>query len=95
MERPIQVGDLVYVYRDCCGKYLGIYFTVGAVYFSPGICTHCHKLFVKKMAQPKEKSNLNFVPVEWLKRVPPLTDLEGELSGVPTRVPEEVLILNP
>lgn len=98
-DRHIQPGDLVYVYRDCCGHYVGIHFVVAKIDSDFGQCGYCLEYKAAKMAYPEPSTEpknlllmLNFLPVEWLKRVPPLTDLEGELAGVPARTPEEVLV---
>ena len=92
-DRPIQPGDLVYVYRDCCGHYIGIHFVVTKITFDFGACGYCPILLpaMIMMAFPEPSSELNLIPVAWLKRVPPLADLKGESIRVPVRVPEEVV----
>lgn len=82
MSETIKVGDLVQIVRwSCCGAYLGAIFRVVEVdsYGMPPRCRQCgadiqHKTFAF------EGSGIAFwaAPLSWLKRIPPLDELEGE-----------------
>ena len=74
----IKVGDLVVVVRwPCCGHYLGSVMRVE--FFSQmsedASCTQCGAKHGAKRCAGDAKNDF---PVEWLKRIPPLEELEGE-----------------
>ena len=78
----IRVGYLVVVVRDCCGKNIGAIRRVEA--FEYNLVCHCqycnkhyrqiHRAFFEGDEVPSA------MPVAWLKRIPPLEELEGEQS---------------
>jgi hypothetical protein len=92
MDKPISVGDLVMVVRDCCGQYLGLTFRVEKVWTpSQGvICTECRVDFgsisVAETGMPKGIP-AGRLPLSWLKRIPPLSELEGEKTQEDIREP--------
>ncbi len=90
-ERPIQVGDLVQVVRwSQCGCGLG---EVGRVSefleCENSGCGLCKTPPTKKTgtAAANIKSGRFCVPLEWLKRIPPLDELEGERTQETIREP--------
>ena len=82
MSERIAVGDLVQVVRwPCCGRYLGEihgvfgFGTLDATY----ACNGCNaKRDVSPAARIGDAKSSGLVPLEWLKRIPPLSELEGE-----------------
>jgi len=79
-ERPIQVGDLVQVVRwPCCGRYLGNIFKVEEISSSDSaLCFECGaRSGPSGFYAAPEKYNRG-APVSWLKRIPPLEELEGQ-----------------
>lgn len=84
MSDPIKVGDLVYVYKDCCGLYLGFVFTVYEIIplrkgdtISCTFCSYRREEAGLLLALPNYRRAFTFVPVEWLKKFRPLQELEG------------------
>lgn len=88
----IQVGDLVVVVRQpCCGAHIGEIYVVGwmgrAGFRMTPVCNDCgrkmpelqNEVFADKSLEP---GYIGY-PVSWLKRIPPLEELE--------RVEEEAL----
>jgi hypothetical protein len=79
MNEPISVGDLVQVVRwPCCGRgNLGMIFTVGVIDNNLFRCTPdgCGKEHKGPNAALRGKIA---APLAWLKRIPPLSELEGE-----------------
>jgi hypothetical protein len=81
MSEPIKVGDLVQVVRTCCAdmtKFLGHIFTAAPPKYDfscgSGYCARCH---YKSAGQFFYDGKRHFG--EWrLKRIPPLSELEGE-----------------
>jgi hypothetical protein len=80
-ERPIQVGDLVQVVRDCCGHWLGSVFTVGSFTNAVKVeCNFCPPGYPTQtvVAIRSGRARMYCCPLPWLKRIPPLSELEGE-----------------
>lgn len=82
MNEPIKVGDLVAVVHQCCDtdSELGEIFSVtrmrGPLLMT---CSHCKWSAVTVGAIGGHASNLPWfggVPVHWLKRIPPLDELD-------------------
>ena len=81
-ERPIQVGDLVAYRRVCCDT-----FTDGIWIFRVGVlhdvrpagckCSGCGRLIPSGL-NAAEFAKFPGAPLSWLKRIPPLSELEGE-----------------
>ena len=82
MSEPIKVGDLVYVARDCCGAWVGWTFFVVQLHAPQlSLCPHCHYKNVHTLAENPSwdcPGQLCYAPVEWLRRIPPLSELESE-----------------
>lgn len=79
MSEPIKVGDLVMVVRLCCVKYMdgdGPIFTVAKIHDigRGSICTHC-KSDLPDTARAASVAAFVGVPLPWLKRIPPLSEL--------------------
>ena len=77
-DRPIQVGDLVVVVNTCCPPATanGDIFRVGALFDTKTMCQICGHRNHGLHAGLRQTSS--GVPVPWLKRIPPLEELEGE-----------------
>lgn len=83
-ERPIQVGDLVVLVRydhRCADVLLGkIYRVLRVPSIHPGIC--CPKCGERDLATANSliagTSQHAALPQRWLKRIPPLSELEGQ-----------------
>jgi hypothetical protein len=83
--RDIKVGDLVMVVRDCCGKWVGRTFPVGPIKFEdPRNCDYCRSdlsgmAFVGNGWFSKVDGKTHYaMPRQWVKRIPPLSELENE-----------------
>ena len=80
-DKPIQVGDLVVQIRACCAHELtespftGIPFVVNSFFYAEGVCDHCGSLGKSTFAESDHEFS---VYVKWLKRIPPLDELESE-----------------
>ena len=81
-DRPIQVGDLVQiVFWPCCGVGLGAIFKVHG--FMRASVTHvciCNAALPNSpFAFEDGPNNKRWgAPISWLKRIPPLDELEGQ-----------------
>ena len=81
MSEPIKVGDLVVVVRTCCAaRYAesgGIVTRVREIVQSEYYCWDCaEKGTLRALLDISGKYNA--APLFWLKRIPPLDELEGE-----------------
>jgi hypothetical protein len=88
MDKPISVGDLVVVARQhCCSAYLGKVMTVHAIVSMPAgyHCTQCSASIGRAIAA--DGGNSYTFPMAWLKRIPPLSELEGERTQEDIREP--------
>lgn len=75
MSEPIKVGDLVMVVKwphEHRQKYLGHIFPVQSIaaYVS---CSQCGQLWVEPTAETPTHRG---VPISWLKKIPPLSELD-------------------
>lgn len=81
MSEPIKAGDLVQVVRPCCSHQLDqTIFVVGEVVPSPCIafCRGCgHEAPAGTLVARVEESAIG-KELAWLKRIPPLSELEDE-----------------
>lgn len=88
MNKPIAVGDLVVVVgkRPCCppGKALGRVFTVSAFY-PKWACLACKREYVEVSAIVE--GFWSAYPLQMLKRIPPLSELESERTEEKTKEP--------
>lgn len=82
MSEPIKVGDLVMVVRDCCGKYLGEIFTAQDLpsRADHAFCDFCKLDHSAPFFANYGGSHRGARPLPWLKRIPPLSELEGVLA---------------
>ena len=87
----IKVGDLVQVVKwPCCGRLLGHVFTVGKLWNvdSPHRCMYCGTDAPKGIAAVSMESPTDVGGmVQWLKRIPPLEELEGQNQKEDLREP--------
>jgi hypothetical protein len=79
MSEPIKVGDWVMVVRVCCDKYMdgaGPIFRVAKIHgLGRGtICTYCEAI-TPNTDRAAAEGVLVGVPLPWLKRIPPLSEL--------------------
>jgi hypothetical protein len=82
-DRPIQVGDLVAVVKTCCPRFLeGVWiFEVSKLATSTGrwVCMYCKAALPSGMnAMDSQDDEEGGVHISWLKRIPPLEQLEGQ-----------------
>lgn len=88
-DRPIQVGDLVAVVRACCTTPRVSIFRVGEIRVAP-IAAGCHNCgYTKPAGTPLARVNDSDAgyPLPWLKRIPPLDELEGTKTDEPLKEP--------
>lgn len=80
MSEPIKVGDLVMKVRACCDRQLDHWCKAGVPWVVEGFsdagkcyCQYCGATFLSvTYVLPKQ------VWVNWLKKIPPLSELQGE-----------------
>ena len=89
MDKPIQVGDLVQIVHSCCGEFIGTVATV--ISFkepATGPCATCGEKAsgLIRAKFDREKFPLT-APVAWLKRIPPIEELEGQSTEEDLREP--------
>ena len=78
-DKPISVGDLVVVVRDCCGMRPGLIFTVNSFFQAKGRkCMYCGEKVMGTLVDGVEDQENYGGEISWLKRIPPLSELEGE-----------------
>ena len=80
MTEPIKVGDLVVLVKTCCDALarhpvFGAFKTVIGFRQGHAICLHCGW---KSWITWAELSGGNSANIAWLKRIPPLAELESE-----------------
>lgn len=83
MNEPIKPGDLVQVVKSCCGQALGLIFTVSHFHTDDKNlrcydCGHREGAFTEVHATAPFGDDFDYAPLHWLKRIPPLSELEGE-----------------
>lgn len=90
-DRQIQVGDLVMVKQVCCDtSVLGVPFIVSRAILSGHYCTNCGKSHTASMLAIGLRDY--GVPFSWLKRIPPLDELEGRRTEEKLRLPKPVTV---
>ena len=84
MAEPIKVGDLVTVVRTCCSTtadesigLIGTVTTIEAFRTGTWACTYC-SADGNDLKAKFSNSSFPIAPLSWLKRIPPLSELEGE-----------------
>lgn len=79
MSKPIGIGDTVIVVRwphEHGPDRIGEPFVVAHIRFGVK-CSVCNELFLQRAASPAERPGFG-IPLSWLKRIPPLEELEGQ-----------------
>lgn len=80
MDERINAGDLVVIVRwPCCHKLEGLLGTVSGFMSAAGRrpdCGFCHTLHLGVTTVVVLDGNM-IAPLEWLKKIPPLSDLEA------------------
>lgn len=93
---PIQEGDLVQIVRwPCCGSFIGEIYTVygfGSRGRKERMCIKCDVFmpagtFADIGSNPSIANRHGMVPLTWLKRIPPLSELEGVKTDEPIEEP--------
>ena len=89
-DRPITVGDLVVTVRSCCDRYMdGVYtFQVDSIVYREftTVCEGCRQRLPKGNFA-RDTTSYYGAPVSWLKRIPPLDELEGTKTDEPIKEP--------
>ena len=89
MSEPIKVGDLVQVVRPqiCgCNHSMGSIFIVDHIEGGPNICSGCGRKFADVL-DAWQKGAQWAAGVHSLKRIPPLSELEGQRTEETLREP--------
>lgn len=85
---PIQAGDLVQVVRGCCGRYVGIPRRVASFRQADSKCPKCgYEMYGFTKAVFENCEMPRGAPLHWLRRIPPLSELEGQRTEESLRVP--------
>ncbi len=83
-DRPIRVGDLVVQIKTCCepDEFVGIPFVVEKLVFCSAPCSECGDSYSGLHVYEQEDEDWfeAWIPIHWLKRIPPLSELESEKS---------------
>ena len=92
MSEPIQVGDLVAVIVSCHPPAFGSFFVVGGFeHGSVSNCIFCGKEHLGPFARAEDhfgpERQFFTAPLSWLKRIPPLAELEGQRTEETIREP--------
>lgn len=81
MDKPISVGDLVAVVGSHCPGFYdaaaGVHFTVSRLLHRNPTCSYCGTRFEGLFADSDDAGDWS-IPVVYLKRIPPLGELESE-----------------
>lgn len=81
----IKVGDLVVITHDCCNHktlgFVGEAIEIDAGFFQCEDCRHEHvgiqaRIAGLAKAPDSPRESMGWVPIAWLKRIPPLSELE-------------------
>ena len=81
MSEPIKVGDLVMLVRECCpvDSAIGKIFSVAELRNHSYWCHYCRwSAGQLSGARVNGQDSHCSYPLSWLKRIPPLSELEGE-----------------
>ena len=91
MDKPISVGDLVQVIRPapCCGAddNIGDIFVVDHIFTGRTWCWNCDQAEEVPCAFVSGEENADGFQLQILKRIPPLSELEGERTQDDIREP--------
>ena len=87
-DRPIAVGDLVQVLHQCCyAEHIGKIFTVSLLYFGCGKCDFCRTDHTGVPSAHLDGAEDWGFRRSWLKRIPPLDELESTKTDEPMKEP--------
>ena len=79
MTSPLKVGDLVRVVKGCpiCSFRGGYIFTIEIIVNGMGgfFCTSCLES-IHPAGRGAHGENVGYIPLSWLRRIPPLGELE-------------------
>ena len=98
MSEPIKVGDLVMVVRTCCnwpikeGVRMGLPWRVQLVARLPiAGCQSCgfRETGIYAASNEFRRAGWNCAPVEWLKRIDPSAEQEGQRTEETLRLPRK------
>lgn len=86
MDKPISVGDLVVTVRghrctlDAVG---GVPFVVDTINPPASVSWHCSRCKSQNVASPEPSVDYGkaTIPLSWLKRIPPIEELDSEKRG--------------
>ena len=88
-NRPISVGDLVMVVHECCPheSSLGEIQTVLSIEHDRATCEWCDCVTSGHHAHlsDAEDNDTFWLPLSWLKRIPPLSELESTKTDEPMK----------
>ena len=91
MDKPISVGDLVVIVDECCPNEssLGEIHRVLQIGTFHSGCDYCGDSSHGVLAHLTggEDDNDHWVPLPWIKRIPPLEELEGAKTEEKLREP--------
>jgi hypothetical protein len=77
MSEPIKAGDLVMIVKDFCGCDIGEIFVAGEIqnrFNSLQVCNECGTYGDTPILRTRRLKG--WYPVSWLKRIPPLSELD-------------------
>ena len=88
-RRAIQVGDLVQQVKACCNRHpsLGCIATVNWIRYARTASPECCGAATVEGMHAGAVPGCTGVPIEWLKRIPPLDELEGTRTDEQIREP--------
>jgi hypothetical protein len=90
MSEPIKVGDLVYIkIWPCCGSGAGRIATVKGIVLSSPTGTRCSACGASISTTQQTLVSLGTCRphIEWVRRIPPLDEMEGERQKEDLREP--------
>lgn len=89
MSEPIKPGDLVRIVRSCCPRFVqgpAIFELRSIVNLGVTKCMFCDAIIPEGAEGTGEFHRIG-VPMPWLRKVPPLEELEGEKTQEDIREP--------
>ena len=83
-DKPISVGDLAIVVRDCCGHWLGRVFRVSSIqqislpaWIRCSLCAReLSNIEYVRTDQPNVRDAVIHAPLGWLRRIPPIEECD-------------------
>lgn len=94
MDKPISVGDLVRITHACCdpASVIGYIENVTRIFNTITTCGKCGQAHRGMHAKFEGNPDHWGFPLAWLKRIPPLDDLEGLESEEVDKLPSQRMI---